>query len=364
MHSGAELSLIDALTRRLPSLGPRVIAGAGDDAAVVLAKPVSLTSVDAVVQDVHFKLGEGSFSHADVGFKALAGALSDMAAMGVQAGEAYLVLGAPPGLSEPQALSVIDGAGELAAQTGVSIAGGDVVRCPVLTLTVTVVGWADSTASPVYRRGAAAGDLVGVTGRLGGAGAGLALMEGRISLHAQDAAHVLARARRPRPRLLEGRALAAAGARAMIDLSDGLATDAAHLGRAGGLVLEIDLSLLPLDQGVAEAAAQLGAEPWRLAASAGEDYELCFCAAPAERAKIERALQAAGGVGVTWIGEVVAPPGAGLAPGGGPEPGGPEPAAGPGPGAGPAPAGAAPAPGARFTSEAGVVQMQGYEHRW
>jgi thiamine-monophosphate kinase len=360
MHGGAELSLIDALTRRLPSLGPRVIAGPGDDAAVVLSKPVSLTSVDAVVQDVHFKLGEGCFSHADVGFKALAGALSDMAAMGVQAGEAYLVLGAPPGLTEPQALSLIDGAGELAAQTGVGIAGGDVVRCPVLSLTVTVVGWADSTSSPVYRRGAAPGDLVGVTGRLGGAGAGLALMEGRIALGAQDAAHVLARARRPRPRLLEGRALAAAGARAMIDLSDGLATDAAHLGRAGGLVLEIDLSLLPLDQGVAEAAAQLATEPWRLAASAGEDYELCFCAAPAERAKIERALAAAGGgAGVTWIGEVVAPPGAGLATGGEPEPG-----AGLGSGAAPEPGAAPSPPGARFTSEAGVVQMQGYEHRW
>lgn len=333
MHSGAELSLIDALARRLPNLGPRVIAGVGDDAAVVLAKPVSLTSVDAVVQDVHFRLGEGRFSYADVGFKALASALSDMAAMGVQAGEAFLVLGAPPGLTQEQGLSVIDGVSELAAQVEVSVAGGDVVRSPVLTLAVTVVGWADSSASPVYRSGAAPGDLVGVTGSLGGAGAGVALMEGRVSLEAPAAAHVLTRARRPRPRLLEGRALAGAGARAMIDLSDGLASDAAHLGRASGLTLEIDLSLLPVDQGVREAAAQLGVPAWQLAAAAGEDYELCFCAAPAERAKVERALAGAGGVEVCWIGEAL-PAGAG-------EPG-----------------------GARFTSEAGVVRMQGYEHRW
>lgn len=332
MRPGGELSLIEALARRLPVGGPRVVAGVGDDAAVVLAKPVSLTSVDAIVEGVHFRLGEGRFSHADAGYKALATALSDLAAMGVAPGEAYLVLGASPGLSEPQALAVIDGVCELARETGVSVAGGDVVNSPVLSLCVTVVGWADSTASPVYRHGAAVGDLIGVTGALGGAGAGVALMDGRIALEQEPANATLQRARRPRPRLREGLALAKAGARAMIDLSDGLATDAAHIGHASGLMLEIDLSLLPLDRGVEQAAAQLGLEPWRLAASSGEDYELCFCAAPAERARIERALAAAGGAGVHWIGEALPAEESG--------------------------------PGARFTSEGGAVQMQGYEHRW
>jgi thiamine-monophosphate kinase len=332
MHGEAELSLIDALAKRLPACGPRVLAGPGDDAAAVLARPVSFISVDAVVQDVHFRLGEGRFSHADVGFKALASALSDMAAMGVQAGEAYIVLGASPGLTQEQALSLIDGVCEIATEVDVCVAGGDVVRSPVLSLCVTVVGWADSAQAAVYRAGAHAGDLVGVTGALGGAAAGVALMDGRISLPQELAEQALQRARRPRPRLVQGIALAGAGARAMIDLSDGLATDAAHIGAASGVTLDIDLSLLPLDAGVEEAAAQLEVESWRLAATGGEDYELCFCVAPQRRAEIERALGTAGQIGVRWIGEVLA--------------------AGDG------------GPGTRFRSEAGPVQMRGFEHRW
>lgn len=332
MSGGGERWLIEALAQRLPPVGSRVLTGVGDDAAVVLAKPVCVTSVDAVVQDVHFRLGEGQFSHADVGFKALASALSDLAAMGVEPGEAYLVLGASPNLSREQALAVMDGACELAGRSGVSIAGGDLVSSPVLSLCVTVVGWADSGALAIRRDGAAPGDLVGVTGTLGGAGAGLALMRGEVSLEQPDMERALARARRPRPRLREGRALAGAGARAMIDLSDGLASDAAHLGRASGLTLEIDLSLLPLDRGVQSAAAQLGIQPWRLAACAGEDYELCFCAAPAERAKIERAVAAGGEAPVRWIGEAL-----------------------------PAQEDGA---GARFMSEEGAVRIQGFEHRW
>ena len=148
-----------------------------------------------------------------------------------------------------------------------------------------------------------------MTGRLGGAGAALAVMEGRAG-HGRNPQTALDRARNPWPRLSEGRALAQAGVHAMIDLTDGVATDAGHIGRASGLRLRVNLADLPLEQDVAEICAELGMPPWQLAACAGEDYELCFCTPPDSRTRTEQAVSRAGAVGVAWIGEVVeGPPG-------------------------------------------------------
>jgi thiamine-monophosphate kinase len=289
-----ELSLIASIERALSARGGRLLRGPGDDAAVVRADgAVAVTSVDAMVEGVHFKLD--THSPADIGHKALAAALSDLAAMGARPGEAYVALGLRPDFGEKNALELVQAMEQLADRTGTAIAGGDVVSAPQLLLSVTVTGWGDSEQALAYRDGASPGDLLGVTGELGGSGAGLLLLE-----RGEREGALVQRHRRPEPQLAAGLALARAGVSAMIDVSDGIATDARHLAERSGVEIAIDLETVPLAPGLADAAETLGRDPLELAASAGEDFELLFAAPADRREPIERAA----GVPVSWIGEV------------------------------------------------------------
>jgi thiamine-monophosphate kinase len=302
--SMGEFELLSRVRERLPPPEGRVKVGSGDDAAVTLPGGATATSVDAVVEGVHFRRGQGTLRQ--LGGRALAAALSDLAAMGAEPGEAYVVLGVPPDLDEEGCLELLDGMLARAAAASTTLAGGDVVRSPAgLSVTVTVVGHAPRPESFVTRSGARPGDALVLTGELGGAAGGLLVLErgGEPRLSEAEAEALVRRLLEPEPRIAAGRALAAAGARAMIDISDGLGGDALHMAVAGGVGLRIDGTALPLGRGVAALAGLEGRDPIELAAAGGEDYEL-LAALPEESLDLE-AIAAEAGVRMTRIGEAV-----------------------------------------------------------
>ncbi len=325
----SEFDLIAAIRERFPAAGPRVVIGSGDDAAVVCAGGAhSVISVDTTVDGVHARLdlGEPLAAARAFGWRALTTALSDLAAMGVGAAassgpsgaaapaiEAYVALTLPRGASDEIALALADGLGEAAARYGVSVVGGDVTAGPVVVMSVTVVGWAGDAGAGnakaggkpmpnvLSRSGARAGDLVGLTGPIGAAGAGLALLLGDVdpaTLPAQDVDQLLRAYLRPIPQLSVGAALLDAGATAAIDVSDGLVQDAGHVALASGVSLRISSDLVPIAPGVDAVALQLGDSAEAFASGTGEDFVLLVTVPPDRR----EAAEAAGVV--AWIGDV------------------------------------------------------------
>jgi thiamine-monophosphate kinase len=309
-----EFELLTRIRERLPADGPHIHLGSGDDAAVTVPAGATATSVDALVDGVHFR--RGLASPAQIGHKALATALSDLAAMGAEPGEAYVALGVPADLDQDGCIELLDGLLALAAATGTSLTGGDVTRASQLFVAITVVGHAPDPDSFVSRSGGQPGDALVLTGEIGGAAAGLELLEnpplrGDFAFEAgigrpkaeSAVAGLVARQLEPAPRLAAGRALAGTGATAMIDLSDGLGGDARHIAESSGVGLRIDAEAIPLAPGSKEAILSLGRDPWTLLGG-GEDYELLASIPPARLAAAREAVRDKEGVELTLIGDV------------------------------------------------------------
>jgi thiamine-monophosphate kinase len=288
-----------------------VLVGIGDDAAAIAwGGETLLLTTDALLEDVHFRRSTATLR--DIGAKAIAVNVSDIAAMGGEPCYALLTLALPPSLPVADVDELYAGIHDMARRHGVAVVGGDTCAAPGgVVLSVTLVGRV--AGAPLRRSGARPGDAILVTGTLGASAAGLALLEqgpGALSPAAAEAgveAHRL-----PTPRVAEGRLIrASGGATAMIDVSDGLVTDLGHIAAESGVGARIDVDALPLSAATRAVALALGRDPLRWALSGGEDYELLFTAVADRAGDVARAVAEGTGTPVHRIGEV-RPPGEGV----------------------------------------------------
>ncbi|WP_026370605.1 thiamine-phosphate kinase [Kallotenue papyrolyticum] len=302
-----EFGLIDRLQRLVAGHDPDVVVGIGDDVAVLRTdgERLLLATVDAQVETVHFLRRISSAEQ--IGWRALAVNLSDIAAMGGRPRWALVSLALPADSELAWVEALYSGLGQAARTAGVSIVGGNLTRCdgPIM-IDITVLGEVARDLL-LTRAGARPGDRILVTGALGEAAAGLRLaLRPELELDAAARAALLARYLMPQPRLAEAAIIAAARqATAMIDLSDGLSSDIGHICRCSGVGARIDAARLPISAATEAVARQQGLPAWELALNGGEDYELCFTAPPQYAAALAEAVCAATGTPVRDVGEIL-----------------------------------------------------------
>jgi thiamine-monophosphate kinase len=302
----------DALVRTIRALtagsGTGVRVAVGDDCAVLepAAGQALLATTDLLLEDVHFRRRWAE--PADIGWKALAVNLSDIASMGGRPRWALVALACPEGTGTDEVEAFYEGALALARTHDVAIVGGDTSASPSGWLVnVTVLG---DAVAPRLRSTARAGDVVAVTGALGRSAAGLAVLERGTApggVPAADLATVTAAHLRPAPRVREGQWLAAAGGvTAMMDLSDGLGIDLPRLLGESRVGARVDVDTVPIDEATRGLARALGAEALAWATGGGEDYELLLTCEPAAVPRLQRGLAEACGTSLTAIGEIIA----------------------------------------------------------
>ncbi|MFZ0324219.1 MAG: thiamine-phosphate kinase [Actinomycetes bacterium] len=274
-----EFGLIAALARRLPQ-GLGVLIGPGDDAAVVASSDGRVVvTVDLVVEGVLFRRDWAAPD--EIGRRAAAASLADVAAMGARPTALVVGLAAPASTQTSWALRLVDGLRDEAALVGASVVGGDVTAGDQVVVSVTALGDLEGRA-PVTRSGARAGDVVAVCGRLGWAAAGLAVLRrGFGSPRALVEAY-----RRPQPPYAAGLDAAVAGASAMCDVSDGLVADLGHVAVASGVVIDVDRAALEVGEPLSAVAAAYGVDPLEWVLTGGDDHAL-VATFPADAARPE-----------------------------------------------------------------------------
>ena len=284
-----EFEVIGRISALLPPAPPEVLVSLGDDCAVLeIGDRTWAAASDMLVSGHHF---EDWATPEDVGYKAVAVNASDVAAMG---GTPRFVLASGGALGPETALRCFEGVIEACQKFGVYPLGGDTTRADALTVDVAILG--ELVSQPILRSGARPGDLLAVTGELGASAAGLlALQRGMTGPQ-----RLIRRCLRPEPRLEAGRAAARLGADAMIDLSDGLASDLRHVCDRSGVGCMVDLDLLPVKADTRELARSLGRDPEVLAATGGEDYELLVTAPEPVLDALARSVE----VPLTVVGEI------------------------------------------------------------
>jgi thiamine-monophosphate kinase len=289
---GAEFDRIRELAR---TLGARA-RGLGDDCALLSDVTGTLAlSTDVSVERVHFRLDW--ITAVEAGWRSAATALSDLAAEGAEPVGLLAAITVPDGAADADLAALAGGIGEAAATVGAAVLGGDLSRGPAWSVAVTVIGRAER---PVTRAGARAGDAVWVTGTLGGARAALEAWR-RGEEPAPEARSAYAR---PEPRIAAGRWLAVHGARAMLDVSDGLAADAGHLAAASGVRIRLSLETVPVAAAAVAEARRMDMPVQQFAAEGGDDYELLVALPPDFGESDVRAFQSVTGIALTRIGVI------------------------------------------------------------
>jgi thiamine-monophosphate kinase len=310
-----ERALIERIRRRVPAAPRELLVGIGDDAAVAAPDRGALhvLTTDALVEGIHF---DRRFSTPnDIGYKALAVNVSDVASMGGAPRFALLSLMLPAGIIQDEVDGLLDGLLELAAETRVHLAGGNITRSPgPLVVDVTVVG-SVKPRKILTRGGARRGDVLYVTGMLGAAVAGLGWLRSRADAPRTGSvvsrpddpgmADCVARHCRPEPRARIGALLGRTrAASACMDLSDGLADAVTQLAAASGSGATIDAALLPLHPAARDWFAAAGEDAVVACVAGGDDYELLFAVPRRTRSRLRGVMRESRGVPITRIGEL------------------------------------------------------------